>query len=419
MKILLIGSGGREHAMAWALSDSPLCDQLIITPGNPGMAEFGQLRDIAADDIENLVELAKTEQVDLVVVGPEVALVGGIVDQLDKQGIAAFGPTAAAAQLEGSKGFGREFCDRHQIPQPRWASFTEKQAAKEFARSLGGICVVKADGLAAGKGVTVCDNAQDADRCIDEMLSGKFGASSAQILVEERISGPEFSAFALLDGDTALWLASAQDHKRAFDQDKGPNTGGMGAASPSEFESAQLRDQIMHTIIEPVARGMAQENMPYRGILYAGLMLTPSGPQVIEFNCRFGDPETQVILPRLKSDLLSAFVTVCEGGLKNFDLRWHEKNAVTVVMANKGYPDAYEKGCPIIGADKLSPEPDCLIFHAGTSRDDKGQLIATGGRVLCVTALGTDKEAARKKAYKGVKAITFEKGFYRNDIAAS
>ena len=418
MQIILVGSGGREHALAWALSDSPLCDELIITPGNPGTDAFGRRADIGAEDIDALVHLAKTEQADIVVVGPEVPLVDGLVDRLEAENIRAFGPTAAAAQLEGSKRFARDFCSQHHIPQPQWAYFTDPDEAKAFAASLSRGCVVKADGLAAGKGVTVCDTTEQANASIDEMLGGRFGAASTQILVEERISGPEFSAFALLDGEEAVWLASAQDHKRAYDNDEGPNTGGMGAVSPSRFESDALREEIMRDIIQPVASGMAASGMPYRGILYAGLMLTDSGPQVIEFNCRFGDPEAQVILPRLQSDLLSAIYTVTEGGLKNFDMRWNSDSAVTVVMAANGYPGSYAKGSLINGADQLENPSGCLVFHAGTKRNSDGQLTANGGRVLCVTAMGATREQARKRAYAGVAEITWEDGFYRSDIAA-
>jgi len=418
MRILLVGSGGREHAMAWALSDSPLCDRLVIAPGNPGMAAFGEIIDIAADDNDALVSLALEQKIDLAVIGPEVPLVSGLADRLNACGIAAFGPGAAAARLEGSKSFARAFCARHDIPQPAWAYFTETAPAKAFAESLSGFCVIKADGLAAGKGVIVCDELSQAVAAIDEMLSGQFGAASAQILVEERITGPEFSAFALVDGDKALWLASAQDHKRAFDNDEGPNTGGMGAVSPSGFETEALRDEIMQTVIQPVASGMAAEGNPYRGILYAGLMLTASGPQVIEFNCRFGDPEAQVILPRLKSDFLSAVYTLTEGGLDNFDLRWRDDSAVTVVMANKGYPGSYDRGGQINGADDLQGPSGCLIFHAGTGRDNEGRLTADGGRVLCVTALGDSRAQARERAYAGIRDIDFPNGFFRTDIAS-
>jgi len=419
MKILIIGGGGREHALAWSISASPLCDELIIAPGNPGIAKLGRCVDIPAEDTDRLARLAGDEGVDLVIVGPEVPLVAGLVDRLVEAGIPAFGPRADAAQLEGSKAFARDFCDRHAIPQPRWQKFQNTEQAKAFAADLNGYCVIKADGLAAGKGVIVCANGDEANQAIDELLGGKFGAASSEILVEERITGPEISAFALLDGEAALWLASAQDHKRAFDGDEGPNTGGMGAVSPSPFETDVLREEIMRTIIAPVATGMAAKGQPYSGVLYAGLMLTKDGPKVIEFNCRFGDPEAQVILPRLKSDFLSAALTVAEGGLQNFDLRWTDDAAVTVVMAADGYPEAYHKGQPIGGADQLETEGGGLIFHAGTARNSAGQLVSSGGRVLAVTALGADKDKARQTAYQAVQKIDWRGAMFRTDIANS
>ena len=418
MNILLIGGGGREHALAWSLSASPLCDDLIIAPGNPGIAQLGRCVELSADDTDGLVKLAVEEQIDLVIVGPEVPLVAGLVDKLDEVKIPAFGPRAAAAQLEGSKAFARGFCDRHAIPQPKWQRFTDAEQAQAFAAELNGYCVIKADGLAAGKGVIVCSDRDEANHAIDELLAGKFGAASQEILVEERITGPEMSAFALLDGEAALWLASAQDHKRAFDGDEGPNTGGMGAVSPSPFETETLREQVMRTVITPVAKGMAAEGTPYSGVLYAGLMLTTDGPKVIEFNCRFGDPEAQVILPRLKSDFLSAALTVAEGGLENFDLRWTDHTAVTVVMAADGYPETYQKGQPINGADELETTQGGLIFHAGTARADDGQLLSSGGRVLSVTALGDNKQQARQSAYQAVETIDWPDAMFRSDIAA-
>ena len=418
MKILIIGSGGREHALAWSISDSPLCDELIIAPGNPGIAQLGRCESVSAEDTVAMVELAKSQAVDLVIVGPEVPLVAGLADDLAAAGISVFGPHAAAARLEGSKAFARDFCDRHHIPQPKWQSFSEAQPATAFAAELNGYCVIKADGLAAGKGVIVCSNFTEAEQAIIELLGGRFGTASMEILVEERITGPELSAFALVDQKSALWLASAQDHKRAFNGDKGPNTGGMGAVSPSPHETDALRNQIMSTIITPVANGMAAEGCPYSGVLYAGLMLTKDGPKVIEFNCRFGDPEAQVILPRLKSDFLSAALTVAEGGLENFDLRWTNRTAVTVVMAADGYPGSYQKGQPVHGADHLQTAEGGLIFHAGTASTSDGQLISAGGRVLAVTALGNDRRQARTAAYATVKTIVWPNAMFRTDIAA-
>ena len=418
MKILIIGSGGREHALAWSIFDSPLCDELIIAPGNPGIAQLGRCEAVSAEDTAALVELAKNEAADLVVVGPEVPLVNGLADDLIAADIPVFGPHAAAARLEGSKAFARDFCERHNIPQPKWQNFTKPEAATAFAAELNGYCVIKADGLAAGKGVVICSNLKEAEQAIIELLGGRFGLASQEILVEERITGPELSAFALVDGKSVLWLASAQDYKRAFDGDAGPNTGGMGAVSPSPYETDVLRDQIMSTIITPVAKGMAAEGCPYNGVLYAGLMLTEDGPKVIEFNCRFGDPEAQVVLPRLKSDFLSAALTVVEGGLENFDLRWIDQTAVTVVMAADGYPGSYQKGQPIHGADQLETADGSLIFHAGTESANDGQLISAGGRVLAVTALGNDRQLARSEAYAAVKTIFWPDAMFRTDIAA-
>ena len=418
MKILIIGGGGREHALAWSISNSPLCDELIIAPGNPGIAKFGSCKAVLAEDTAALVDLAKNQAVDLVIVGPEIPLVNGLTNNLAAAGILAFGPHAAAARLEGSKAFARDFCDRHHIPQPKWQNFSEVEASMAFATEMNGYCVIKADGLAAGKGVIMCTKIQEAEQAISELLGGRFGAASQEILVEERITGPELSAFALVDGESALWLASAQDYKRAFDGDEGPNTGGMGAVSPSPHETNSLRDQIMSTIINPVARGMAAEGCPYHGVLYAGLMLTENGPKVIEFNCRFGDPEAQVILPRMKSDFLSAALTVAEGGLDNFDLRWTDQTAVTVVMAADGYPNNYQKGQPIYGAEQLETAKGGLIFHAGTATANDDQLISAGGRVLAVTALGNDRQHAREAAYAAVDSIDWADAMFRTDIAA-
>ena len=417
MHILIVGSGGREHALAQASAASPHCTTLSIAPGNAGMAHLGQLVPIKAEDIDALVQFASDNAVDLVIIGPEVPLVMGLADQLAEVGIAAFGPSAAAAQLEGSKSFARDFCARHNIPQPAFASFGEASAAKAFVTELGGACVIKADGLAAGKGVVVCDDKAAAFEAIDEALGGAFGRAGEVVLVEERIYGPEISAFALLDGEKTIWLASARDHKRAFDGDEGPNTGGMGAISPSPDETDALRNQIMAEVIQPVARGMAAEHMPYRGILYAGLMLTDKGPQVIEFNCRFGDPEAEVILPRLTSD----FIDVITGKIAADEMAYNPQTAVTIVLASKGYPGSYEKGSVIEngldGLARLAAEKGSAIFHAGTALGPDGELLAVGGRVLAVTALGSDGEDARRIAYQTIDEINWPNGFCRRDIA--
>jgi len=418
MKILLIGSGGREHALAWSIADSPLTQQLVIAPGNPGMAPFAELVDIAADDIDAICDYAVAMPADLVVVGPEVPLVLGLVDKLNERNIPAFGPTAAAAKLEGSKEFARAFCQRHNIPQPAFFPVDDYAAACQHIDALGS-CVIKADGLAAGKGVVVADTAAQAKQAAKQMLDGQFGAASARLVIEQRISGPEASLFALLDGKNAILMATAQDHKRAFDGDTGPNTGGMGAISPAPRLTAELENEVMERVVKPVAHGMHDEGTPYRGVLYVGLMLTETGPHVIEFNCRFGDPEAQVLLPRLRTDIVSAMLATINNSLGHFDMRWDSRHAVTVVMANQGYPGTYNKGSAIKNMAAADNQNDQLVFHAGTALDANGQVIAVGGRVLAVTGLGDTAEAARAKAYDAVAQIDWPEGFYRRDIANS
>ena len=418
MKILLIGSGGREHALAWSIADSPLTQQLVIAPGNPGMAPYGELVDIASDDIDAICDYAAAMPADLVVVGPEVPLVLGLVNKLNERNIPAFGPTVAAAKLEGSKEFARTFCQRHSIPQPAFFPVDDYAAACQHIDALGS-CVIKADGLAAGKGVVVADTAAQAKQAAKQMLDGQFGAASARLVIEQRISGPEASLFALLDGENAILMATAQDHKRAFDGDTGPNTGGMGAISPAPRLSAELENEVMERVVKPVARGMHDEGTPYRGVLYVGLMLTETGPHVIEFNCRFGDPEAQVILPRLRTDIVSAMLATINKSLGHFDMRWDSRHAVTVVMANQGYPGTYNKGSAIKNMAAADNQNDQLVFHAGTALDANGQVTAVGGRVLAVTGLGDTVEAARAKAYDAVAQIDWPEGFYRRDIANS
>ena len=417
MKILLIGSGGREHALAWAISGSAITETLLIAPGSDAMAALGRCVDVAADDLDGLLALAEAEQPDLVVVGPEAPLVAGLVDRLTAAGFAAFGPSAAAARLEGSKAFAREACARFGIHQPGFTVCRDMDTARAAIAATGGACVIKADGLAAGKGVVVADDAEEAMTAAADMLNGRFGDAGATLLVEERITGPEASLFALVDGADVLFMGSAQDHKRAYDGDKGPNTGGMGAVSPAPRLDEALQAQVMEEIVSPLARGMADEAMPYRGILYVGLMLTDTGPQVIEFNCRLGDPEAQVILPRLRSDFVAAMLATIEGTLGHVSLRWDERSAVTVVMAAKGYPGSYEKGSVIAGAETAAGD-DVMLFHAGTKIDADGTLRAHGGRVLAVTGLGRDVGAARGAAYGAVDKIGWPGGFCRRDIAA-
>ena len=417
MKILLIGSGGREHALAWAISGSALTETLLIAPGSDAMAALGRCMDVAADDLDGLLALAEAEQPDLVVVGPEVPLVAGLVDRLTAAGLAAFGPSAAAARLEGSKAFAREACVRFGIHQPGFTVCHDMATTRAAIAATGGACVIKADGLAAGKGVVVAEDAEEAMTAAADMLNGRFGDAGATLIVEERITGPEASLFALVDGADVLFMGSAQDHKRAYDGDKGPNTGGMGAVSPAPRLDEALQAQVMEEIVSPLARGMADEAMPYRGILYVGLMLTDTGPQVIEFNCRLGDPEAQVILPRLRSDFVAAMLATIEGTLGHVSLRWDERSAVTVVMAAKGYPGSYERGSVIAGAETAAGD-DVMLFHAGTKIDADGTLQAHGGRVLAVTGLGRDVGAARGAAYGAVDKIGWPGGFCRRDIAA-
>jgi len=418
MKILLIGSGGREHALARSIAASPLTEELVIAPGSDAIAALGRCVEVGVDDLDGLMALAAEEAPDLVVVGPEAPLVAGLVDRMEAAGHATFGPGRAAAQLEGSKSFAREICAKFGIRQPGFTICNDLASAKSAIDAAGGACVIKADGLAAGKGVVVADNADEAHAAAAEMLGGRFGDAGATLLVEERINGPEASLFALIDGPEALFMGSAQDYKRAYDADKGPNTGGMGAVSPAPRLSDEIRDRVMTEMVLPLARGMAADGTPYRGILYVGLMLTEEGPQVIEFNCRLGDPEAQVILPRLRSDLVTAMLATVEGTLGHVSLRWDDRSAVTVVMAAEGYPGAYEKGSRIHGTAAVEAE-NVIVFHAGTTIDTDGRVRANGGRVLAVTGLGDDVAAARAASYSAIDAIDWPQGFCRSDIAAT
>ena len=417
MRVLVVGSGGREHALCWAIAASPLCDALFCAPGNPGIAAEATCVDVAANDLDGIIALCRRERIDFVVVGPEAPLVGGLVDRLEAAGIAAFGPSAAAAALEGSKGFTKDLCAKYQIPTAAYGRFREAEAAKAFVRRRGAPIVVKADGLAAGKGVTVAASVEEGCAAIDAaMLERRFGAAGAELVVEEFLDGEEASFFALVDGRNALPLATAQDHKRVGDGDTGPNTGGMGAYSPAPCVTPALEQQVMERIILPTVRGMAAEGTPFKGVLYAGLMLTEAGPQLIEYNVRFGDPECQVLLPRLRSDLLPALVAARDGVLDEFDLRWRDESALCVVLAAKGYPGEPLRGTEIAGlAEAAASDRDVLIFHAGTRRDG-ARLLADGGRVLNVVALGRDVAAARDKAYAAIARIDWPEGFCRRDI---
>ncbi|HSR56455.1 MAG TPA: phosphoribosylamine--glycine ligase [Alphaproteobacteria bacterium] len=416
MNVLVVGAGGREHALVWALSASSLADRIYAAPGNAGMAEDAECVDIAAEDVVGILDFAKTNAVDLVVIGPEAPLVAGLTDRLGDAGIKFFGPSARAAQLEGSKAFTKEICDRCDIPTAAYGRFTEVAPALDHLKSQGAPIVVKADGLAAGKGVIMAETLKDAEDAVRDMLEGnRFGDAGAEVVIEEWLGGEEASFFALVDGETALPLVSAQDHKRVGDGDTGPNTGGMGAYSPAPIVTEAIAGRIMDTVIEPTVRAMKDAGCPYKGVLYAGLMIEDDRPKLLEYNVRFGDPECQVLMMRLMSDLLPALLAAHDGGLRHFDLRWHEDAALTVVMAAKGYPGAYEKGSEIKGIAEADALPGVKVFHAGTARDGD-RLIATGGRVLNVTALAPTIAQAQARAYEAVDAIDWPGGFCRRDI---
>jgi phosphoribosylamine--glycine ligase len=417
MRVLVVGSGGREHALCWAIAKSPHCDTLYCAPGNAGIAEIAQCRAVAATDIDGLLVLAQHERVDFVVVGPEAPLVGGLVDRFEAAGIRCFGPSAAAAMLEGSKGFTKDFCDRHGIPTAAYFRSNDPEAAKAEIRRRGAPIVVKADGLASGKGVVVASSVDEALAAVDAMmLDRKFGAAGLELVIEDVLIGEEVSFFALIDGDHALRLASAQDHKRVGDGDTGPNTGGMGAYSPAPAVTPALEAEIMARVIEPTMRAMAAEGRRFTGVLFAGLMLTETGPQLIEFNVRFGDPECEVLLRRLKSDLLTALLAARDGTLDQVSLSWDARAALGIVLAAEGYPEAPRAGTEIHGIDRAAAAaPAIEIFHAGTKRRDEA-LIADGGRALVVTALGDGVAQAQQRAYQAVDAIHWPGGFCRRDI---
>jgi phosphoribosylamine--glycine ligase len=416
MRVLVVGSGGREHALAWAIASSPLVDALFCAPGNAGIAEEARCVAIAATDIAGLIGFCRRERIDFVVVGPEAPLVMGLVDALEAEGIAAFGPSAAAAALEGSKAFAKDLCARAQIPSAAYRRFRDPAAAKTFIASRGAPIVIKADGLAAGKGVTIAGTVDEAWQAVDAALvEGRFGAAGAEIVVEDFLIGKEASFFALVDGKDVLPLATAQDYKRVGDGDTGPNTGGMGAFSPAPGFEPALEGMVMERIVLPAVAAMQREGRAFQGVLYAGLMLTEAGPKLLEFNTRFGDPECQVLMMRLMSDLLPALVAAHDGVLKSFDLRWHSDDALCVVMAAKGYPGEPQKGSEIRGLDGAASDPNVRIFHAGTRREGD-RLFADGGRVLGVTALGGDIAAARDRAYAAVDRVDWPGGFCRRDI---
>jgi phosphoribosylamine---glycine ligase len=415
MNILLLGSGGREHALAWKMAASPLTDRLVCAPGNAGIAREAECVALDIADHAAVIRFCRDNNIGFVVVGPEGPLCTGIVDDLEAAGIKAFGPSGAAARLEGSKGFTKDLCRSAGIPTAAYERFRTADQAKAYLRARGAPIVVKADGLAAGKGVVVAESLREGEAAIDMILGGGLGEAGAELVVEEFLEGEEVSFFALCDGETAIPLASAQDHKRAFDGDKGPNTGGMGAYSPAPILDAATSARVMDEIIVPTLRAMKATGAPYKGVLYAGLMITGEGPKLIEYNVRFGDPECQVLMPRLMSDLVPALLASRDGVLRSLDLRWHASAALTVVLAAKGYPGPYAKGSVIEGLDAAAAVDGVEIFHAGT-RLEGGRVLANGGRVLNVSALGKTVREAQARAYEAVSRIRWPEGFCRHDI---
>ncbi len=418
MNILVIGGGGREHALVWKIAQSPLVAKIYCAPGNPGIAQLADCVHIDADDIEGLCEFAQAEQIDLTVVGPEVPLTLGLVDHFQAAGLAVFGPTKKAAQIEGSKRFSKELMERHQIPTAAYRSFTDHGEAVAYVKAQGAPIVIKANGLAAGKGVVVAMTEDQALTALDDMMLDQvFGDAGSCIVVEEFMDGEEASFFAFTDGTAILPLASSQDHKRVYDEDRGPNTGGMGAYSPAPVVTADLHQVIVDTIVHPTIAGMAKDGCPYSGILYVGLMIKDGKPRVVEYNARFGDPEAQPLLMRMKSDIVPILKACATGNLDNKTIEWHDKAAVCVVMASGGYPADYAKGLPISGLEDVAAMEDIMVFHAGTDLD-QGEIVNRGGRVLGVTGLGSTVAQAISNAYQAVEKIHWDNVHYRRDIGA-
>ncbi|MBI5699763.1 phosphoribosylamine--glycine ligase [Candidatus Saganbacteria bacterium] len=413
MNILVIGSGGREHALCWKLAQSPKVSKIFCAPGNAGTSQVAENVDIKAEDLPHLLKFAKEKSIDLTVVGPEVPLVLGIVDLFESQGLKIFGPSQAAAQIEGSKIFAKELMKKYKIPTAAFASFTDPSDAKKFAKKLGAPVVIKADGLAAGKGVIIAETLSAAEQAIDSMKD--FGEAGKKIVVEEYLEGEEASILCFTDGKTIIPMASAQDHKRVNDNDEGPNTGGMGAYSPAPIVTPELLEKVQHEILVPTIKGMESEGMPYKGVLYVGIMVTKNGPKVLEYNARFGDPETQCILPRLKTDLVDILRSTIDVRLSTISIEWDPRPAVCVVLASGGYPGAYTKGIKIKGLNDARQLDDVIIFHAGTA-EKEGQIVTAGGRVLGVVGLGETIRHAIDRSYMAVKMIDFEGMHYRTDI---
>jgi phosphoribosylamine--glycine ligase len=418
VNVLLVGSGARENTIAWKLRQSPKLTDLFVAPGNAGTAALGANLPVKASDIEGLTQAARDNRCELVVVGPEDPLARGLVDRLAVEGIAAFGPSQSAARIESSKSFAKDLMDRHGIPTARSAVFDNRTDARNHIDSLSEPPVVKADGLAAGKGAIVCDSKEEALQAIDQMMGEKavFGVAGRTVVVEERLSGREVSAHAFTDGRTTIPMPFSCDYKRALDADEGLNTGGMGAYSPPSWLNADTARSIDQDVTSATVAAMMAQEVPYRGVLYPGIMMTPEGPKVLEFNCRLGDPEAQVLLPRLESDLLEVCLAVANNRLREVKVEWSQQACVAVVMASGGYPEEYETGFPVSGLAQL--EPDVMVFHAGTALTDDGSVVTGGGRVLTVAALGDTMTEARAKAYRNVRHIHFSRCHYRKDIAA-
>ncbi len=416
MKVLVIGGGGREHALVWKIADSPLVEQVFCAPGNAGIAELAECVDIGQTDVLQLRRFARQNGVDLTVVGPEAPLVRGIVDAFQSSGLRVFGPNQQAARIEGSKVFAKQLMQRHSIPTAAFRTFTSADRAKAYLEMVGAPIVVKADGLAAGKAAIVCDTLGEAHEAVDRIMVRKeFGPAGAQVVIESCLEGEEASMIAFTDGRTIAIMPSSQDHKPALDGDRGPNTGGMGACSPAPLITDELAARIEREVLVQAVHAMNREDKPYRGVLYAGIMVTSDGPQVLEYNCRMGDPETQPLLMRLKSDLVPVLLAVLDGDLENADIQWDERPTCCVVMASGGYPTDYETGYPIEGLQDAAEMEDVYVFHAGTELDD-GRTVTAGGRVLGVTARGESIPAARQRAYAAVEKIHFQDAHYRTDI---
>ena len=416
MKILVIGSGGREHSLVWSIAASPLCEKIFCAPGNAGISDLAECVKIKAKDTKKIIAFCKKRKIDLVIVGPEDPLANGLIDNLESKRIRAFGPVAAAAKLEGSKGFMKDFCKKYKIPTAKYQRFNNAEKAVKGIDNYSFPVVIKTDGLASGKGVIIAKTPREASAAIRSMIDkGKFGNAGKEIIIEEFMRGEEASFFVMSDGKNIIPLASAQDHKRIGEGETGPNTGGMGAYSPAPIIDEPLTQKILNRIIWPTINGMQKEGSPYVGILYAGLMIKNNQPKLVEFNVRFGDPECQAILLRLKSDLLTAIIAATDKGLKNFDLRWSEDSSFCVVMAAKGYPKKYREGAKITGIAKLNNKKDIMVFHSGTKKE-KQDTVTNGGRVLSVAALGKDLMTAKKKTYQAIKNIKWKDMYYRRDI---